>query len=204
MKIKYLGHSSFYLVGNDKSVVTDPFTDIGYDVERVEADYCTVSHEHFDHNYVEGVNAGKIIRTAGDGFLAIDSYHDSSLGRLRGKNTIFKFEVDGVTFCHLGDLGEYYSDSLVEEIGAVDVLFIPVGGTYTIDGREAAKFAQAIHAKITIPMHYKTQRSTLDISDATLFLRLVAGVEKVGNEIEITKNTLPQDPVVLMMSDKGV
>ena len=153
MEIEYLGHSSFFLKGNEKSVVTDPFDGVGYAMKRVECDYCLVSHEHFDHCYTDGVKCRKIIRTSEDGFVVIDSYHDHNLGALRGKNRIFLFSVDGIKFCHMGDIGEYYSDRLIEEIGEPDVLFIPVGGNYTTDGKEAAKFAAAIKAKITVPMH---------------------------------------------------
>ena len=56
MKIKYLGHSAFLIRGRDKSVVTDPFGDIGYPMEKVKADYCLISHDHFDHDNVEGVD----------------------------------------------------------------------------------------------------------------------------------------------------
>ena len=62
MKIKYLGHSAFLFCGKDKSVVTDPFSGIGYPMEKVKADYCLISHDHFDHDYVDGVECKKIIR----------------------------------------------------------------------------------------------------------------------------------------------
>lgn len=201
MKIKYLGHSSFYIVGKEKSVVTDPFEGIGYDIERVNADYCTVSHGHFDHNAVDKVNAKTVITHTDGDFLAIDSYHDANLGKLRGKNTVFKFTVDGVTFCHLGDIGEYYSDVLGEEIGKVDVLFIPVGGNYTIGGKEAAKYAQALNAAITVPMHYKTPRSDIDIGGAEEFLKRMPGVTHVGEELELTKESLPGEAIVCVFDD---
>lgn len=201
MKITYLGHSSFLIEGKEKSVVTDPFRDIGYDVKRVQADYCTVSHNHFDHNYTDGVDAKKVITESTDGFLAIDTYHDSNLGKLRGKNTVFKFTIDGVTFCHMGDLGEYFSNDLVEEIGSVDVLFIPVGGTYTIDSKEAVRFATAISALITIPMHYRSGKSTLDISDVKQFTKKIAGVEYVGNSVEVGEYLSHDDNVVLVFAD---
>ena len=89
MEIEYLGHSSFFLKGNEKSVVTDPFDGVGYAMKRVECDYCLVSHEHFDHCYTDGVKCRKIIRNSEDGFVVIDSYHDHNLGALRGKNRIF-------------------------------------------------------------------------------------------------------------------
>lgn len=201
MIIEYLGHSSFFLQGKDKNVVTDPFDGTGFDMKRVSCDYCTVSHNHFDHNFTAGVNAKKIITSSEDGFLAIESYHDPRLGALRGKNRIFVFEIDGIKFCHMGDIGEYFTERLVEEIGETDVLFIPVGGNYTIGGAEAAKYAQAIKAKITVPMHYKTKRSKIDISDASDFLRRMPGVTKVSNPIEITKETLPEYESVYVFAD---
>lgn len=201
MRVTYLGHSSFLIEGKEKSIVTDPFRDIGYDVKRVQADYCTVSHGHFDHDYTDGVDAKKIVTESVDGFLAIDTYHDSNLGKLRGKNTVFKFNVDGITFCHLGDLGEYFSTDLVEEIGSVDVLFIPVGGTYTIDSKEAVRFATAISAPITIPMHYRSGKSNLDISDVKQFTKKIAGVEMVANSVEIEDYLSHDENVVLVFAD---
>ncbi len=200
MKIKYLGHSSFLISGKDKTVVTDPFFDIGYDMERVNADFCTVSHEHFDHNAVNKVNATKIIRSTTDGFYEIESYHDDKGGALRGKNRIFKFTVDGFTVCHLGDLGEYFSSHLAEEIGKVDILFVPVGGVYTIDQKEAVVWANGIDAKIVIPMHYKTKSLSFELGGKEKFLKKMAGVEYVGREIEI--ENLPEDKTVYSFSDE--
>lgn len=201
MKVTYLGHSCFFIEGKEKSVVTDPFTDIGYELKKVSADYCTISHEHFDHNYQDGVNAKTFVRSTADGFLAIDSYHDANLGARRGKNTIFKFTVDGITFCHLGDLGEFYSQDLVDEIGAVDVLFIPVGGTYTIDAKEAVKFATAINAPITVPMHFRTPSCTVDINGVRDFTKKMAGVEKVGKSVNIEDYLHADENSVLVFDD---
>ena len=74
-------------------------------------------------------------------------------------------------------------------------------GNYTIGGAEAAKYAQAITAKITVPMQYKTKRSEIDISDASDFLRRMPGVTKVSNPIEITKETLPEYESVYVFAD---
>ena len=167
-------------------------------MERVNADYCTVSHEHFDHNFTEGVNAKTIVRSSKEGFWAIDSYHDCNLGALRGKNTIFKFSIDGIVFCHLGDIGEYFTQDLVEEIGMVDVLFIPVGGTYTIDAKEAVKYASAIKAPITIPMHFRTPNGTIDIADVKEFTKRMPGVEKVENSVQIEEYLREDENVVLV------
>ena len=202
MKIKYLGHSAFLFCGKDKSVVTDPFSGIGYPMEKVKADYCLISHDHFDHDYVDGVECKKIIRRTEDGFLAIDTFHDPNLGKLRGKNVAFKFSVDGVTICHLG---EYLTESLTEEIGKVDVMLIPVGGNYTIDGKEAANYVLNTHPKIVIPMHYKTPNLDIDVDSVDKFL-LTLGIpyETCGEEIEIDKNNLPTaTEIIVMKADRA-
>lgn len=201
MKIKYLGHSAFLIRGRDKSVVTDPFGDIGYPMEKVKADYCLISHNHFDHDNVEGVECKKIIRRTEDGFLAIDTFHDPNLGKLRGKNVAFKFSVDGVTICHLGDVGEYMSDVLAEEIGKVDVMLIPVGGNYTIDGKEAANYVLSTHPKIVIPMHYKTPNLDIDVDSVDKFLTALGiPYETCGEEIEIDKNNLPTATKIIVLT----
>ena len=205
MKIKYLGHSAFLFCGKDKSVVTDPFSGIGYPMEKVKADYCLISHDHFDHDYVDGVECKKIIRRTEDGFLAIDTFHDPNLGKLRGKNVAFKFSVDGVTISHLGDVGEYLTESLTEEIGKVDVMLIPVGGNYTIDGKEAANYVLNTHPKIVIPMHYKTPNLDIDVDSVDKFL-LTLGIpyETCGEEIEIDKNNLPTaTEIIVMKADRA-
>lgn len=201
MIIRYLGHSSFYLRGARFSVVTDPFSDIGYELERVKADFCTVSHGHYDHDNVSGVDVRNVIRSSEHGFLAIKTYHDARSGALRGENTVFKFEMDGIEFCHMGDVGEYCSTELVEQIGETDVLFIPVGGNYTIDYREAINYVEAIKPKIVIPMHYKTRSCTIDIDGVEKFARRIAGVERTGREIEIFKESLPDERVVYIMDN---
>lgn len=193
MKITYLGHSCFFIEGEYK-IVTDPFSGIGYPLKRVSCNFVLSSHSHFDHNAIcgvdyktavcdfEDVKAAKAIK-----LRAIESYHDECFGKKRGKNLIYQFELDGVTFTHLGDLGEGFSQNLVEKIGQTDVLFIPVGGTYTIDGSLAAKYVGAIKPSIAVPMHYKTPRCTVDICDKNEFVCNFKQVKYVENSITLNK-----------------
>ena len=137
--------------------------------------------------------------------MAIDTVHDPNLGKLRGKNVAFKFSVDGVTICHLGDVGEYLTESLTEEIGKVDVMLIPVGGNYTLDGKEAANYVLNTHPKIVIPMHYKTPNLDIDVDSVDKFL-LTLGIpyETCGEEIEIDKNNLPTaTEIIVMKADRA-
>lgn len=207
MKISYLGHSCFFIEGK-YSVVTDPYQDIGYPLKRVKCDFVLSSHDHFDHNAVKEVDYDTAVTfdtpvsLASDvNLTAIDSFHDECFGKKRGKNRIYKFTVDGVRFTHLGDLGEKFSNSLVEKIGETDVLFIPVGGVYTIDCKEAALFAKAIAPKIVIPMHYKTPRSTVGVGGYEEFIKEFSTVKFLPREAMIP-NKLPEDLSVYVFDSK--
>lgn len=200
MKIRYYGHSCFRLVTeNGTSVVTDPYRNVGYELPiGIAADVVTVSHGHYDHDYTDGVAAKAILKEVATyiyddvRFETIDTYHDGEHGRLRGKNSLFKIYADGFTLCHLGDLGEPPSRALLEKIGRADVLFVPIGGTYTIDAEQARSYMAAIAPKITIPMHFRPQDGTLDIETAQPFLDLFdkQNVLFCGEELECTKETL--------------
>lgn len=197
MKITYLGHSCFFIEG-EKSVVTDPFSGIGYPLRRVKCDYFLSSHDHFDHNAIRSTSYGVSVESGKDAENAkeislsvIPCYHDEVLGKKRGMNYIYKFVLDGVTFTHLGDLGEDFNESLVQKIGKTDVLFVPVGGTYTVDGKLAARYVRAINPKIAVPMHYKTARSTIDIDTVDAFKEEFPSAKNVPCAVNLDIGDLP-------------
>lgn len=181
MKLTWLGHSSFKLEESTGTVVvTDPYHNyVGYDMPEVSADIVTISHGHQDHNYLPAVSGDPtVIRGAGFyeiggvHMLAQRSYHDNSKGADRGNNLVFKFRMDGVEVCHMGDIGEECSVMLVESIMPVNVLLIPVGGTYTIDAEMAKEYVDRIMPDVVIPMHYKTKDCDFDIAKVNEFLDL--------------------------------
>lgn len=195
MKIRYLGHSCFECTDkNGVVLITDPYTRVGYELPQgLCADIVTVSHGHFDHNYTQAVQVERVVDSSlpctykGVEICGVDCYHDEKHGALRGKNIIFKFIMDGLTVCHMGDIGEAVSKELVESIGKVDVLLLPVGGTYTVDALGAKAYVDAISPKVVIPMHFKTEDGTIDITGVKPFLCLCEkGYTKKMHETEIT------------------
>ena len=112
MDISWLGHSCFVVKGKERTIITDPYhPDLGYHLGNPEADIAIVSHFHPGHSYIEGVaNEPKQIRSPGEYEIGgtfitgIGSFHDNRKGELRGRNTIYVIEMDGITLCHLGDL----------------------------------------------------------------------------------------------------
>lgn len=165
MQITWYGHSCFLLAAESGySILTDPCDqDTGYELHDIACDAVTISHDHHDHNCLADVTGSPLIlRAAGEykaGELTVtgyDSFHDDANGAKRGGNIIFRFEIDGLNVLHLGDLGHMLSETLLEKIGPVDVLFAPIGGVFTINAQTATRLADALHAKVLIPMHYKT------------------------------------------------
>jgi L-ascorbate metabolism protein UlaG (beta-lactamase superfamily) len=185
MKIKWLGHSAFLITTESGvKVITDPYKSgsyggaVGYDTIEDAADVVLVSHDHDDHSCVESVCGDPIVlRDAGEHeskglkFKGIETYHDNSKGRERGKNTVFVFEADGATVCHLGDLGHTLSADTASEIGKVDILLVPVGGFYTIDADEATSVVDTLNPCVVIPMHYKTKKLGFQIDGVEKFLK---------------------------------
>ena len=165
MQITWYGHSCFLLTAeNGYSILTDPCDrETGYELHDIACDAVTISHDHHDHNCIAGITTSPlIIKTSGEhtaGDIAVtgfDSYHDDAEGAKRGANIVFHFSIDGLNVLHLGDLGHMLSEELIEQIGPVDVLFAPIGGVYTINAKTATQLADALHAHVLIPMHYKT------------------------------------------------
>ncbi|MBU0569360.1 MBL fold metallo-hydrolase [Patescibacteria group bacterium] len=163
MDIIYLGHASFRLKGKTASVVCDPFDSkaVGFKFPSVEADIVTVSHDHNDHNQFSLVkNVRKVVSGPGEyeisgvSIIGISTFHDDKKGSLRGKNTIYVIEIDNLRIAHLGDLGHELSEKILNRMGAIDILMIPVGGEYTIGTAEAAKVSRAIEPTVIIPMHF--------------------------------------------------
>ncbi|MCH5138600.1 MBL fold metallo-hydrolase [Clostridiaceae bacterium UIB06] len=194
MKITWLGHSSFLLEDSKgRKVLTDPFDEtVGYDTFKGEVDVVTISHHHFDHSYIENIKYKESIDKVGFFYLCdmpitgIPSYHDKMLGAKRGENTIFVIEVDGYRICHLGDLGHTLSQEDIKQIGKIDLLLIPIGGNYTIDGKEAAEIAKAINSHIVLPMHYKTPLLSFQLEGLEDFLSYMKSGERIGsNQLSI-------------------
>jgi len=206
LQIRWHGHSCFEIT-NDTTIVTDPHDgrSIGIPAPSVTGDIILVSHNHYDHNSVKTVEkeGSKVItderkRTIGTVQInGVTAFHDTDHGSKRGKMVLFKFVSDGVTFCHLGDLGHELDEKTIQQIGPVDILFVPVGGTYTIDAEQAWRIIHAIKPKIAVPMHYRIEGLSIPIAGIEPFLeKNTYRLLKVGNEIDIEKEELPKEPEV--------
>jgi L-ascorbate metabolism protein UlaG (beta-lactamase superfamily) len=100
----------------------------------------------------------KVSDTVSYRFRTFGCYHDEMGGLKRGKNAAFIVEADGLTFCHLGDLGHTFTEAEAKVIGKIDVLFIPIGGTYTINAESAKEVVDVLKPTLyVIPVHYAVE-----------------------------------------------
>jgi len=206
--IRWLGHSCFMLSDSVK-IVTDPFDkSVGYPVPNVSADIVLVSHEHFDHNNVsaisgkpEVIRGGQTKTAKGITFKAVKASH----GDGRGDDFIRLWEFEGIRFAHFGDLGVDLTDAQYKEIGTVDVVFIPVGGYFTIDAEQATKIINKLNPKVVFPMHYKTpvMGSRFPIATLEPFLKGKKNAVKVGkNSVTLKKDSLPKEMTAYVLDYK--
>lgn len=215
MDIWYLGHSSFKLKGKTASVVTDPFDSdsVGIKFPKVDADIVTVSHDHKDHNnfgQVEQVK--KVISGPGEyevneiSIIGISTYHDDQKGEKRGKNTVYVYEIDDLRIAHLGDLGHTLSEKKIEQMGEIDILFVPVGGEYTINGQVAAQIVRNIEPLIIIPMHFKQEGMKKDfadkLSDEKSFVNDLGLPVENEKRLNVNKSSLGEEQKIVIMGLK--
>ena len=197
MKLKWLGHSCFELTLPGGVIVTDPYDDtVGYPPLHVKADAVLSSHDHFDHNCFAAVEGNPVIlntpglhEACGAKITAVPCFHDEAKGAKRGNNLIFLIEAEGLRVAHLGDLGHQPdTDAQREALSDLDVMLIPIGGTFTITTPEAVKLIEAFKPRCAIAMHFKNRYCHFNITDESDFVRLT-GAKRLPNAVEITKET---------------
>jgi L-ascorbate metabolism protein UlaG (beta-lactamase superfamily) len=230
---------SFFLIKSSKGTVVaiDPHDIQEYGrVEKLRADCVLFSHLHNDHTQkdifinhkdpnfkvIPGlVGKGKATRWANVNedfkdfhFRSVGTYHDDMEGLKNGLNSVFIIEVDGWRIVHLGDLGHLLTEDQVKKIGQVDVLMIPVGGVYTLNGGEAKKVQEQLKPReYILPMHYGNVRyedlltvdEFLDDNPATVALvkdgGLMINKDKAMNARFVRTNILKTDNTLVLDRD---
>ncbi|WP_197530440.1 MBL fold metallo-hydrolase [Bythopirellula polymerisocia] len=138
---------------------------------------------------------------------SIPAWHDDEQGAKRGADTMFLIEVDGVRIAHCGDIGQsQFTGGQLKAMGKVDVLLIPVGGTYTVDGAQAAVLVEQVKPRIVVPIHFKTKALKIDLAGVEPFLAALGSayevVRPVGNTLAVSANNenveSPKNRVVVL------
>ena len=219
MEITWFGHSCFRFVERGMaSVVTDPYDEsMGYPTLRLKADIVTVSHGAPGHSNVEAVKGdARALQGPGEyeiggvfitGIATARAQSDASKKKKPGSeartNTVFVFDYDGLTVCHLGDLDHVPSQAQIEALGAVNVALVPVGGGGGLNAAQAAEVISLIEPSIVVPMHYRTDSGSLDLEPVSKFLKEMGlGVTKAEPGLKVTRASLPEETHVVLLEYK--
>lgn len=212
MDIYWGGQALFKIKGKNAVAVIDPYNPefTGLKLPKdLDGDLALATHDHKDHNNLKAV-AGNPIEITGPGeydikgiaIVGVSTYHDDKKGTERGKNTVYNLNIEGLNIVHLGDLGDTLTEDEIQEIGDVDILMIPVGGTYTIDAKVAANVVSQLEPKIILPMHYGGLPGLkFPLDPVENFLKEM-GVENStpSPKLTITKDKLPDEPQVVILN----
>jgi len=223
MEIKYLGHSAFIIKTKEITIIIDPFDPemVGEKWEKQPADLVLITHDHKDHNYIEGIEGSEkpentiptdfhrpfVIKSQGEyevsgvHIFGFSAFHDGKGGAIRGKTTIYRIEADGFALVHLGDLGHKLTPEQAEEIGSVDILMIPVGGKVTIDPEIATEIIAELSPAFVLPCHYKTEKSKMsDLLEVSNFLKAIGGEPLSMDKLNLkTREDIPADTKVALL-----
>lgn len=211
MEITWYGLACFRIRESGVTVVTDPYDKgFGYSLPRLRADIVTCSHATPGHGAVHAIKGDpKVITGPGEYevrgvfITGIPTSHSAKGGRTGDRTTAFLFDFDGLTVCHLGDLGTRLTEEQVEAIGDVSVLLVPVGGGDTLDGSAAAEVVAQIEPRIAIPMHYSTPSFEGRLDDVSKFLRAMGVTHAEPQEsLKITAGNLPEETQVVVLECK--
>ena len=218
MEITWYGHSCFRLAERGyAAIATDPFDDsLGYDVPKIKADIVTISHDAPGHNNVAAAKGARVLSGPGEyeiGSVFITGIATGQSGAAAKKrkaeddnhrNTLYLFDFDGLTVCHLGDLDHVPTQTQIEDLGTVGVALVPVGGGGGLNAASAAEVISLIEPSIVIPMHYKTNDTSLKLDPLSKFLKEMGlGNLKPQDTLKVTKSQLPDETQVVVLSYKG-
>lgn len=201
IELTWYGHSMFVISGGGTTVAVDPVPpEVGYRYDHVDADVALMTHQHFDHVFLAGIkgspNAISAAGTFRSGTLTVEgiaAYHDAQQGRQRGPNIIFIWEQGGIRLAHFGDLGAIPGPSVMKGLTGIDVAMVPVGGVFTIDGKQAERLVRDLDPKVVIPMHYATPDCAIKLDGVDVFADRFGGeVRKVPDRpLTVSSDILP-------------
>jgi L-ascorbate metabolism protein UlaG (beta-lactamase superfamily) len=208
MDITWYGHSCFRIAERGRpAVITDPYADsIGLTMPKIKGDIITVSHDVPGHSYVEAIKGEPFI-LAGPGeyeiggvFITGIAMHNPSEDGMQ-HNVAYLFQYDNLTVLHLGDLAHVPDQSVVQEIGEVNVLLIPVGGGNSLKASQAADVVSLIEPHFVVPMHYALPNLAIELDPVDKFLKAM-GVSKAqeAETLKINVSDLPEQPQVVMLT----
>lgn len=208
MDITWYGHSCFRISERGQSaVITDPYADhLGLPMLKLKGEVVTVSRRHPEHDNVEAVKGYNYVITAPGEYevsgVFVDGlalhYADEHLTR---ENVAYLIRYGDLSVLHLGALAHVPDQSMIESLGQVNVVLVPVGGgDSSLRAAAAAEVIALIEPSYIVPMHYAQPNLNLELDPVEKFLKEM-GVSKVQEEdiLKVSASALPEQPQVVVL-----
>lgn len=215
MKLEYFGHSCLGIGTKEGlKLLMDPYEPFGFGGRLAYSavpgtwDLILISHEHADHGHVsESMGSPTVARSSGS-FRGLEvtmwnARHGTAQGAVEATTRIYRFELEGVSIAHFGDLGEIPDRETLDALRGTDVLLVPVGGHFTLDAGLAWSLVKELSPRVVIPVHFKTASADLPIAPAEGFIEGASRLVRFhSGELELTRDSLPKDLEVWFLSPK--
>lgn len=211
MEITWLGHACFRIRGKEATVINDPCDrSTGYSMGKPAADIVTVSVPDPAHSNVAGVGGSPRVlegpgeyEFAGASITGVATAAEVEEGDGNRRNVSFVIELEDLRICHLGAIARVPTSGQLEELTAVDVLLVPVGGGAAFDAAPAAETVSLIEPKLVIPMHFKTDAEKTKLDGVDRFLKEMGAQVSEGHaKISVTRSSLPGETQVFVLDSK--
>lgn len=216
MKVKWFAHASFLIEGDGLRIITDPYTpaEIGAGVITESADIVIrSSDDDLGHNDAEMITGNPVVVTATDYGLGETTVKGLKISTIPAEEShIYKeipkdcsmycFDVEGIRFGHMGDIGNPLKDWQIDGLRGVDVLLALTGGPPTLDLSDLHHVIDVIKPRVVIPMHYALPGLTFKMLPVTEFTNRfpAQAVRWVDScEGELTRATLPEPTQVIVL-----
>lgn len=213
VEVRWYGQTCFRLGGqNSISIVTDPYPPhVGLSLPPLQADIVTVSHHSASCDHLAAVQGPfKLLdgpgeyEVSGVFITGVSTFADSKRGRARGLNTVFAFDFDGTTICHLGRLGHVPTQSQVKNVGSVNVLLVPVGGGGSLTSTQASEVIGLFEPDLVVPMRYRLPGVQENLDDIDHFLKEM-GMQDVDGQrtLKVSEAAVVEETKIVQLEPIG-
>ncbi len=212
-EVTFFGHGAVGMVASDGTrLVVDPYEPGGFDGRMgysripVSAEYVVCTHDHADHSGIDALPGGDptVVDQGRAGAFEVSRHqfaHDEYDGRRFGGHVdATAIRADDYTIVHTSDIGQSPGASLPNSLRQPDLLFVPVGGFYTVGAAQALEWCRRIAPRLAVPVHYKTPACGLPmqgLDPLVAHLDRVLRLEQSSVELERALPTLHGSIVVL-------
>lgn len=206
MDILWHGYSCFTLKTRHGTAVIDPYhSEAGLTLPSLTADVVLISHHHPEHDNIQAVHGNpRILDWPGEyevKGIAITAQALPYQNEKLGEGVLFIIDVDNIKICFLSDMNGKIGNDIIESIGDIDILMIPVGGQHTLSANQAHEIIEELEPRAVIPMHYSFEGTQGKLDGIESFLKIIgAATQEVKEKYTVNdRNGLQEEKMEVIL-----